>query len=257
MNHETGTALNGISNLDENQHGTLFRAKQWTYRLFKYLIKRPKPFVDPELNGKVVVVLGSAPAATIPTGMNSTYRLITINGSQQALDNWGDFSPNVTIMMFNQIEGTNANALEVRRVLNGRRTGKLLLMLWRHDKNRLETGLSAFNYGYKELIIIDRYSRVSLVRAVAGLLNFELDASSKFSNGIIGVLHALHSGAAAVVISGINPSSTGHAYNTAGLHRKHSGPDMSLIKRLVRLGFPIYTSDNHVADSTGLPLWKG
>ena len=238
-------------------HGSLFRAKQWLYRFIKYILKRPRPFIDPTLAGKVVVVLGSAPEASKPMGMSANYRLITINGSQQGLDQWGDFVPHTTVMMFNQVEGMTTNAREVRRVLNGRRTGKLYVMLWRHSRSRLEEGLRAFRYSYEALFPVDRYSRVALVRAVSGYLNFELDASTKYSNGIVAVLLALHSGATAVILSGIDPSSSGHAYNTAGLVRKHGGPDMTMIKRLMHLKMPVYTADRNVARGTGLPLWNG
>lgn len=235
----------------------LFEAKQWLYRFIKYQWLRPKPWVDPTLAGKKVVVVGSAPVASRPVGLDGSYRLITINAAQQALERWGISKPDITVMMFNQIEGENTNAREVRRVLQAKRTGTLYLMLWRHGLSRLEAGLKRFDYGYDELHIIDRYRRVALVRAVSGILNFELDASTKYSNGVIAAMLALHSRASCVILSGINPRSSGHAYNSENLVRMHGDTDFQMLKTLMSLRCPIYTADPEVAETTGLPLWRG
>ncbi|WP_244564571.1 membrane-anchored protein [Rhizobium sullae] len=242
--------------LENIQHGQVFRAKQWIYRLIKYLLVRPEPVFDPTLIGKIVAVVGSAPQANMPANMDDTYRIVTINGSQHTVESWGVAKPHITIMQYNQIEGLNTNAREVRRILRGRETGTLYLMLWRHGRRQLEQGLRAFDYRCDNLEIIDRYRRVSLVRKVSGVLNFELDASTKYSNGIIAALLALNSNASAVILSGIDPSSAGHAYNHVGLARKHSEPDMNMIRRLIKLGMPIFTADPNVSEATGLPLWQ-
>ncbi len=117
--------------------------------------------------------------------------------------------------------------------------------------------MKRFDYGYDQLQIIDRYRRVALVRAVSGILNFELDASTKYSNGIIAAMFALHSGASCVILSGINPGSSGHAYNNENLARMHSDTDFRMLQKLMSLHCPIYTADPEVAETTGLPLWPG
>jgi hypothetical protein len=166
-------------------HSRLFQAKQWTSRLIKYLILRPKPWQDEGQRSANVVVVGSAPVATRPVGLDASYRIVTVNASQQSMQGWDASVPYATIIMFNQIEGTNTNAVEVRRVLAGERTHDLYLMLWRYGRPRLEAGLKAMRCSYASLTMIDRFRRVALVRAVTGELNFELDASTKYSNGII------------------------------------------------------------------------
>ncbi len=93
----------------------VFEAKQWLYRFMKYLWLRPKPWVDPTLANKKVVVVGSAPMSSKPVGLDGSYRVITINAAQQALQGWGISNPDITVMMFNQIEGENTNAREVRQ----------------------------------------------------------------------------------------------------------------------------------------------
>jgi len=230
--------------------------KKGLYRDIKYrLMRASPPSMDVPFNGPVVVV-GSAPMSNKPARFDGRFRVITVNGSQAVTKVWGVEAPDVTLIQFNQIEGTNTNAVEVRRVLNGERTGRLYVLLWRkNDRPRLEDGLKAFNYGYDHLTIIDKYERMALLDKVAGLKSLELDADSKCSNGINSVLFALHNGATAVIITGINPNSGGHAYNTENLSRLHVQMDAKILQSLMQQGRPIYTADPAVADSFGLPLW--
>ena len=235
----------------------LFRAKQHLYRSLKYKLLRPSaPDLGKLFFDRTVVVVGSAPISNKPEGFDASFRVMSINASQVVTRGWGVACPDVTLMQFNQIEGENTNAVEVRRVLQGQRTGLLYVLLWRHGRERLERGLSAFEYGYDELRLMDRYERVELMRCVTGDLNFELDAESKWSNGIIGAVLALHSGARHVILTGINPCSSGHVYNNEDLHRKHATKDQDMLRRLRELQFPVYTADEPVAAATGLPLWK-
>jgi hypothetical protein len=213
----------------------------------------PVPF---DFSGPVVVV-GSAPLSHRPAGFNDQFSLITINGSQSVTSKWGRNSPDVTLMMFNQIEGTTQNAEEVRRVLSGQRTKALYVLLWRKDDlSRLERGLKSFNYEYEHLYIVDRYERMALLDKVVGLCSLELDAEAKCSNGVNAVLFALFHGAPAVIITGINPNSSGHVYNSSGLARLHVQMDRMILERLVAAGSPIFTSDPIVSIETGIPLWQ-
>lgn len=228
------------------------------YRMLKYRLLRPVPPSLPERFSGPVVVVGSAPTATKPAGLDPSYRVISVNGSQSVCAAWGISVPDITFMMFNQVEGTTTNAKEVRRVLSGRHTKSLYVLLWRRKEIvRLRKGLAAFSYGYDALTIVDRYERMALLDKVAGLSSLELDAESKCSNGLNAVLFALYHGASAVIISGINPNSAGHSYNTVGLKRLHMGMDRMLIERLLKTGKPLFTADADVADSLGIPLWHG
>jgi len=77
-------------------------------------------------------------------------------------------------------------------------------------------------------------------------VNLELDAETKCSNGMIEVLFALYNGASAVIVTGINPHSNGHIYNSANLTRKHTRFDRDILIGLLRQGYPIYTADRQV-----------
>ncbi len=204
------------------------------------------------------MVVGSAPVAHKPIGIDRTYSFITVNGSQAVTSRWGIDVPDITFMMFNQVEGDTHNANEVRRVLQGHRTKALFVFLWRkRDRERLERGLRKFDYGYDSLYIVDRYERMALLDRAAGQLTVELSADAKVSNGVNAVLFALYHKAPAVVITGIDPSSKGHAYNNAGLNRLHMQMDLRILQHLNARGAPIYTADPLVADATGLRYWRG
>jgi hypothetical protein len=242
-----------VTFLDRVNHG-----RKYAYRYLKYHLKRPSvPEARDILDGRTAVVVGSAPNSTRPEGWNANFRVITINASQAAAAGWLDERPAITLMMFNQIEGQNPTAKEVRRVLQSKSTGKLILLLWRHDLQRLKQGLAAFGYAYDELSVMSRYQRMALMYACLGKLDLDLDLSTRWSNGIVGTAFALQSGAKRVILSGINPQSTGHAYNSLGLNRQHVSADLDALHALVGQGKPVFTADTEVAKSTGLPLWRG
>ncbi|RVH36115.1 membrane-anchored protein [Sinorhizobium meliloti] len=233
-------------------------ARKRIYRNLKYRITRPDPPAAPFRFNSPVVVVGSAPVSNRPAGLDERFRIITVNGSQSVIAKWGVDAPDITMMMFNQVEGTTANAIEVRRVLKGQRTGTLYVFLWRKDdRARLEEGLRAFDYKYDRLEIVDRYERMALLDRVADLHSLEMDADSKCSNGMNAVLFALYNGAPAVIVTGINPNSSGHVYNSTGLKRLHVQMDTVLVSKLISEGRPIFTADPPVSEELGIPLWSG
>jgi hypothetical protein len=90
-----------------------------------------------------------------------------------------------------------------------------------------------------------------------GHLNFELSQDTKFSNGIAAVLYAVSNGAGDIILSGINPNSSGHSYSSANLRRRHVSVDRDILLNLRERGFRIFTADPIVAEEMGLPLWTG
>lgn len=213
------------------------------------------PHLDHLLAGCTAVIVGSAPFSTRPTGWDNSFRVLTVNASQMAARDWLTERPDITLMQFNQIEGTNPSAHEVRRVLKGQSTGLLCMLHWRHDIARLDRGLAAIGYGYDTLRLISRYERIQLMREATGRLNLELDIDTKWSNGIVAAALALQSGASRAILTGINPHSTGHAYSGLGLTRLHAQADLQALRMFIDRGNAIYTADPSVAASTGLPLW--
>lgn len=231
--------------------------KATLFRKIKYLLRRPKP---PKLlkpfSGPVVVV-GSAPNSNKPIGMNEHYQIITINGSQAAIKQWGIPKPDFTFLQHRPLHGDDVYSKEVRRVLTGERTGTLYVLLWRDGIQKLNENLRRFDYGYDDVQIVNRYERIALVRKVAARQILEKNESEKLSNGVIAVLFALHHQASAVIISGINPHSTGHAYNQNNATRKHTQTDGDILVELSKKGHPLFTADPHVSETLGIPLWNG
>lgn len=225
------------------------------WRYLRFLLTRPDPPVPPEPITRPVVVVGSAPTSTMPAGFDRSFMVVTVNGSQSVAARWGVDVPDVTFLQFNQVEGKGPNAVAVRRVLSGQRTRQLYVMRWRYGMDRLERGLAGFDYRSDALAIVGRYERIALFHKVTGRLNLEGTIEEKFSNGVTGVLYALAGNAPAVIISGIDPRSTGHVYNDLGLKRLHAATDLGILQDLSDRGLPLYTADPHVAQSTGLALW--
>jgi hypothetical protein len=225
-------------------------------RRFLFSIRRPKPPVYDDLKGTVVIV-GSAPAAAMPVGLDDTFTIITVNASQYNARKWGVTVPDVTFMQYNQIEGTTENAINVRRILNGERTKSLYVLRWPHDLDRLEKGLRNINYRYEQLNTLTRYDRMALHKHVLGYLNLERSQDEKFSNGITAVLFAICNGAQNIILSGINPNSSGHSYSSGNLKRYHASADKDILIALKKTGHRIFTADSQVAEQMGLPLWTG
>ncbi|WP_245419746.1 membrane-anchored protein [Phyllobacterium salinisoli] len=181
--------------------------------------------------------------------------MITVNGSQSVIGEWGVDVPDATFMQFNQVEGQTTNAIHVRKVLEGKRTKLLYVVRWPQSLGRLKSGLAAFNYVYDELRLVNRFTRMAMYEGVMGKLNVEINDDMKFSNGITAVFYALLNGAKAVIITGIDPDSSGHIYNDANMKRLHAGTDKQILQALIDEGHPLFTADPHVASVSGLPLW--
>lgn len=225
------------------------------FRNLKYNIYRKSPPTLPAPLLGPVLIVGSAPIAHKPVGFDDRFSVITINGSQVVTKKWGIAVPDVTFIQSRQFDGMNMNALEVRRVLKGERTRMLYALLWREGLSKLNERLQGFDYQCDRVRIVNRYERLALTRNLIGSCANELDAETKVSNGIIAVLFAIHNQATAIIISGINPDSSGHVYNDANLVRLHAKLDREILVDLQTKGYPLYTADPEVAESTGLPLW--
>ena len=98
-------------------------------------------------------------------------------------------------------------------------------------------------------------SRESSLRGLNDLLGRLQVDGDELRHAALLVFYAIISGAKAVIISGINPDSSGHVYNDANLKRLHAGTDKQILQALIDRGYPIYTADLDVAKTSGVPLW--
>jgi hypothetical protein len=232
------------------------KVQAYVLRALRYYWDRPKPPLYPGNFIHPVVVVGSAPASAMPCGFDGSYHVITINGSQTVTERWGRAKPDVTFMTGKQVLGWNANAVSVRSVVEGRSTGLLIVTIWPRPIEALAPALDHMDYQHDDLRVLTSMQRIALHHAVLGSLNLELSVEERFSNGLTGVLYALASGAPAVIISGIDPLSSGHVYNDRNLRRQHSDTDAQTLRALVKRGHPLYTADLHVGRALGIPLWQ-
>lgn len=204
-----------------------------------------------------VVILGSAPVGTIPIGFDGSYKVLTVNASQVRLDDWGLDKPTATFIHFYNIDGKSDKARGDRKQLEGRSTGDLHVLRWKRSLDELKQGIAAFGYSYDRLHMPSKLHRMALHLSVMKYINNEDSNEVKFSNGITALFYALRSGAPAVILSGINPVSTGHFYDQEGRGRLHGNTDLRILNELRARGLPIYTADAVVADLTGINLWNG
>jgi hypothetical protein len=218
-----------------------------------YRLVRPEPPCYRGVKRGPALVVGSAPASNPPLGLDDSFLVISVNGSQVAARAWGVEAPDVTLMYGNQLRGTNMKAVEVRRVLSGRRTGELYVTRWHESIEALLSKLEAFDYRCERAFRLTRFRRMALHEAVFGSTR----VFTGYSTGVNAVLFALHSGAPAVIVTGIDPGSDGHVYNDLGKKREHVSADARALVALRERGFPLFTSDPAVAESLGLPLWTG
>ncbi len=223
--------------------------------LLKYRLNRPEWPKEP--TSGPVLIIGSAPVSHLPVGFDERFQVICINGSQAATQAWGIASPDVTFLQFNQVRGKGERAVAVRKALNGKQCGTLYVLRWPDSEHSLREGLAAFNCGFSDLRRIGQYHRTRLAESVLGRIISEGDNEAKFSNGITAVLYAFHNNAPAVVITGIDPFSSGHVYNTLNKERLHTNMDVQILRELSQRGLPLFTSDPRVSESVGLPLWEG
>lgn len=226
-------------------------------RLTGYAFSRPKtPCYGKQFPGPVVIV-GSAPVANKPSGLDDSFTIISVNASQHNAKKWGISVPDITFLQNNQIEGTNENAVNVRRVLSGERTRLLYILRWPYDFNRLQTGLDSIDYKYDKIELLNRFERMALHKRVMGEFNLEIGVGTKFSNGIAAVFYAILNGADQIILSGINPNSNGHAYSSGNLKRHHVSVDREIVAKLLAKGYRIYTADPDVAEQLHIPFWTG
>lgn len=210
-----------------------------------------------DLSGPLLVV-GSAPGSHLPQGFDrTTWHVATINGSQGIARQWGIENPDVTAMMFAHLTGNSRNSPAVRSLLKGYRTGHLMVMGLDHIKEGTAERLREMDYGCDSFEIVTRLQRSKFLREFLQTRYYDLVKSEKTSNGVFMIAYGIACGASPLVISGIAPNTTGHAYNDLGLPRKHQESDAQALKRFLARGYAIYTADPAVSEAFDLPLWKG
>lgn len=208
-----------------------------------------------DLTGPFLVV-GSAPGCRLPEGFDrKSWRVGTINGSQGIAREWGIEEPDVTAMMYGHLDGQSPNSPAVRALVAGHRTGHLMIMGLDAPAPSAAEQLRGMDYGYGSMQHVTRLQRSKFRRRFMRTRYYDRVKSERVSNGIFLVEYALACGAAPVVITGIAPNTTGHAYNELGLPRRHADADAKALQHMVGRGDPVFTADPGVAEAFAIPLW--
>ncbi len=202
--------------------------------------------VRARLAGRTVLVLGSAPSARRPPAYCSDWPLVCINASGRVGESLGLEKPAVTIMASGALRRNKVSNLEMRDNIRGLATELLAIRslgggpvkcAWRGVMARRRLAGLGFRYdGYAQL---PPHVWRPLVSDVLGADAVEM--AHNMSTGVFGCLLALSAGARHVVVAGINPDSTGHAYSSSNQPRSHASADRAVMAVLVARGSLSFT----------------
>lgn len=205
---------------------------------------------------KPVMVLGSAPGTQLPQGWRTDHALITVNAAQVVGTQLGLNDPDIAVITGTLMGELPAN-VAAKAQLRDKATGTILyidrLVIWKVGRKLLEQ----MNYRFDEALVMTHEARNHIMQQVIGEnLGMGRDASERVSNGIFAILLAIHLGYPQIVIAGINPGSSGHAYDSNNAPREHSDPDAHALQLIARQHRNVYAAAPELAAKFGLPLWS-
>jgi hypothetical protein len=203
----------------------------------------------PRLGGRVVV-LGSAPGATLPQGLGENWTLATVNASQAAIP--GSRAPDITLFN-NDLLGRRDVNRQARRQLAGRSTEVLICTLKRHPW-RVWLGLARLRYRRRATYFITIETRARLISEVLGM---PIENAERPSTGVALALISAGLGASEVIMVGFSLTQAGHVYNDMMYPREHADPDRKVLAIAARAGLPIFTTDPVFSAESSIPIWPG
>lgn len=189
------------------------------------------------LEGKKVLVLGSAPSPTIPSDYDNTWKLVCVNASGVVAREKGLLPPDITIISVGALTKNRGTSVEKRDVMRGLRGGLTIVRtiskdFWTRLYKMLRARLVLRSIAYEatEMYELDRSCWTQII---VDLLGEDVALAGNISTGVFSVMLALHCRAREVVVSGINPSIDGHEYSLSGFKRQHSVSDRAALDWLV------------------------
>lgn len=202
------------------------------------------------------LVIGSAPLAARPTGVDDSWFRVSANASQTTLSRFGLPPPHLTIFRVQMISSTPDDATRhAWAALKGHSTGHLIVGAGITDTAVAITAQHGYRAG-----AITAFSSSMRTAVIADMIGEYLAIGTNHkgvSNGIFAVLLALKLGARPVVMSGFSMSS-GWAYAPdAASNRYHQDGDLRVCRLMHQRGYPVFTADPAFAEASGLPLWTG
>ena len=182
----------------------------------------------------------------MPRDFSTDWRLICVNASGLIANRFGFRTPDLTVITMGGLRKGGPANVNMRRNLRGLRTDVALI---RSSKSNF---IKNYFLGYRSRWLLSKqefkYEQCAIAtpadsaKVVAAVLEEDAPVAHNISTGVFCILLAAHVGAKRIVIAGIDPSSTGHAYDQDMLKRQHSGEDrvvLSLLRRDPRFSFPV------------------
>jgi hypothetical protein len=188
-------------------------------------------FVRRAIEGRPTLILGSAPSACAPKSYDpDTWALVCINASGRIALELGLGTPCVTILAASVFTEESKTSIEARAALAGLQTDVAIVRLVNRGvvsrvlrMARIQWRIHHLEYRYGRLHFLSPFHWQPIARPILEPLEIAPDneTSTNISTGIFACILATWLGASKVVVGGIDPSSTGHAYSTSNHPRKH------------------------------------
>ncbi len=200
--------------------------------------------------GSSYLVLGSAPNPHLPREVDENLKLICVNASGWSAVKLRLPDPEITFIY--EVMPTLSPRLQfhVDSIKNLKTKILLFIKFNPTDKYIIESRvkLAERNYCYQQWGNIDTVLRNKIIREISHSEVFDI------STGVFAVCFALYYRASKVIIAGISFGSGGHNYTTILRPRDHIEGDTKVLKKLLELNCPVYTSEPELSELTGIPL---
>ena len=203
-----------------------------------------------------VLLLGSAPTATVPVGYGDDWTLVCANAAQAGGERLGLPSPQLIVLRTNFFDAGRVHA-EAREALRNRSAKHVVFRGVPKQMDFVASELASLQFGYETLTMVERQKRERIVLHAVGTVPALISVNKDLSNGVFTLCAAIDLFQQPVVMSGFSFSVAGHAYNASNLPRAHVDQDRKAVRIIQSRGWPVYASEAKFAEESGLPLWKG
>ena len=222
------------------------------------LAARAVPAQLPKLAGDAFV-FGSAPNAHVPAELLSNSTIVTANGSQVGIEEYGIDKPDFTFMRSNMDSGRQVD-IETLEALREKSTKHLIVMEGKRrsatpEHERHLKSLEKIGYDYDEFSVVSAGQLILLIDQITTGTRHRLAAKPLGSAGVRAIAASLYMGASRVIVAGISFVESGHQYSQSGLKRKHVDSDQLILQAMRSRGLDIISTDQSLVDATGIRHW--
>ena len=202
-----------------------------------------------------VLLLGSAPTATVPADYGPHWRLVCVNASQAGGARLGLGDPDLTILRSGLFASGKVD-LEAVDALRGRRSRHVLFRGEAPELEDTRRRLAEIDYRFDTLGMLGLAQRERIILSgCGGLLNL-IRVNRNISNGMLALFCCLDLFDGPIVMSGFSFSVAGHAYSASNLPRNHIAHDAFALRLIGQQGCRVFVSNRAFAAESGLPVWS-